>query len=134
MLFVLFINTLNKVMSRAVEYGMLKQITARGLVTSVSLYADDVVIFCHSDATELRTVRAILALFGEASGLRTNYDKCSISPIACSGEEALAAAATMGCRLAPFPVKYPGIPLSLRRHSNPWWITSQTDCRLGKPP
>src|SRR4051812_10698091 len=104
MLFMLFINTLNKMLARALEFGILKRVAPRELVTTVSLYADDVVIFCHPDETELCTVRALLTLFGEASGLRTNYDKCSISPIACSDKEALQAAAAMGCRLAPFPV------------------------------
>jgi hypothetical protein len=60
------------------------------------------VIFCHPDKAELRTVREILALFGKASGLRTNYAKCSVYPIACSEEEALEAAKVMEFQLAPF--------------------------------
>jgi hypothetical protein len=117
MLFVLFINTLNRVMAKALEFGMLKRIATRELVTSVSLYADDVVIFCHPDETELRTVRALLNLFGEASGLHTNFAKCSVSPIACSDEVIQLAATVMECQVAPFPVKCLGIPLSLRRVS-----------------
>jgi hypothetical protein len=39
----------------------------------------DVVIFCHPDESELRAVRGILELFGQASGLRTNFTKCSVS-------------------------------------------------------
>ncbi|XP_051196857.1 uncharacterized protein [Lolium perenne] len=66
---------------------------------------------------ELSAVRGILELFGQASGLRTNFAKCSVSPIACSDEEAVAAAEHMECQLAPFPVKYLGIPLSTRRLS-----------------
>jgi hypothetical protein len=115
MLFVLFINSLNKLLAKAKDLGVLKSIAPRELGTSVSLYADDVVIFCHPDEAELHTVREILALFGEASGLRTNYAKCSVSPIACSEEEALEAARVMECQLAPFPVKYLGIPLTVGR-------------------
>jgi hypothetical protein len=74
-----------------------------------------VVIFCHRDEAELRTVHAILALFGDATGLRTNFAKCSVSPIARSSEEALEAAGVMECQLAPFPVKYLGIPLTVGR-------------------
>jgi hypothetical protein len=62
------------------------------------------VIFCHSDETELRAIRDILELLGEASGLHTNFAKCSVSPIACSEEEADGAATVMECQLAPFPV------------------------------
>jgi len=88
MLFVLFINSLNRLLAKAKDLGVLKRISPRSLVTSVSLYADDVVIFCHPDEAELRAVRAILALFGEASGLHTNFAKCSVTPIACTDEEA----------------------------------------------
>jgi hypothetical protein len=76
---------------------------------------DDVVIFCHPDEAELRMVREILSLIGEASGLRTNYAKCSVSLITYSEEEALEAARVMECQLAPFPIKYLGIPLTVGR-------------------
>jgi hypothetical protein len=116
-LFVLVMNFLNKVLSKASELGILRRLARREIATSVSLYADDVVIFCHPDEAELRAVRDILGLFGEASGLRTNFAKCSVSPIACTDEEAAGAAELMECQLAPFPVKYLGIPLSTRRLS-----------------
>ena len=96
-------NTLNRVLAKAIELGVLKRLSRRELTTSVSLYADDVVIFCHPDESELRTVRDILELFGHASGLRTNFAKCSVSPIACT-DEANNTAVVMGCQLAPFPV------------------------------
>ncbi|XP_071676990.1 uncharacterized protein [Lolium perenne] len=48
-------------------------------------------------------------------GLRTNFAKCSVSPIACSEAEDAGAAELMECQLAPFPVRYLGIPLSIRR-------------------
>jgi hypothetical protein len=110
-------NSLNRLLAKATELGILRRLAHRDLVTLVSLYADDVVIFCHPDETELRAVRGILGLFGQASGLHTNFAKCSVSPIACSDEEANGAAGLMECQLAPFPVKYLGIPLSIRRLS-----------------
>jgi hypothetical protein len=57
-------NSLNKVLAKAAELGMLRRLARRELVTSVSLYADDVVIFCHPDEAELSAVRGILELFG----------------------------------------------------------------------
>jgi hypothetical protein len=109
------INTLSRVLAKAMELGLLKSIARRELRTAVSLYADDVVIFCHPDEADLRAVRGILELFGEASRLRTNFAKCSVSPIACTEEVAAGAAAIMEFQLAPFPVKYLGIPLAIRR-------------------
>jgi hypothetical protein len=114
-LFVLIMNTLNRALTRAIELGILRRLARRELATTVSLYADDVVIFCHPDETELRAIRGILELFGHASGLHTNFAKCSVSAIACTEEVATAAAGVMECQLAPFPVKYLGIPLSIRR-------------------
>ncbi|XP_071685018.1 uncharacterized protein [Lolium perenne] len=64
---------------------------------------------------KLRAIRSILELFGHASGLHTNFAKCSVSAIACTEDVANAAAGVMECQLAPFPVKYLGILLSIRR-------------------
>jgi hypothetical protein len=108
-------NSLSRMLAKAIELGVLRRLARRELMTSMSLYADDVVIFCHPDETELRAVRGILELFGHASGLRTNFAKCSVSQIACSDAEAVGAAEFMECQLAPFPVRYLGIPLSIRR-------------------
>jgi hypothetical protein len=60
-------------------------------------------------------VRNILELFGLTLGLHTNFAKCSVSPIACSEETATAASAVMECQLAPYPIKYLGIHLGIRR-------------------
>jgi hypothetical protein len=102
-------------MAKAMELGLRKRLARRELTTAVSLYADDVVIFCHPDEADLRAVRGILEVFGEASGLRTNFAKCSASPIACTEKVAAGAAAITECQLAPFLVKYLGIPLAIRR-------------------
>jgi hypothetical protein len=130
-LFVLIMNTLNRVLVKAIELGILRRLARRELATSVSLYADDVVVFCHPDESELRSIRAILELFGHATGLHTNFSKCSVSAIACTEEVANAAEVVMECQPAPFPVKYLGIPLSVcrlpvRRSSLRWtdWLTS----------
>jgi hypothetical protein len=114
-MFVLMMNSLNRVLAKAIELGILRRLARRDMVTSVSLFANDLVIFCHPDESELRVVRGILEIFGHASGLRTNSTKCSVTPIACSNEEATGAATLMECQLVPFPVKYLGIPLSTRR-------------------
>jgi hypothetical protein len=65
------------------SWGILKRLARQELVTSFLLFAEDVVIFCHAGATELRAVHEILGLFGHASGLRTNFVECSVSLIVC---------------------------------------------------
>jgi hypothetical protein len=59
-------------------------------------------------------VAAILQVFGAASGLHTNMDKCSITPIyGCDGalgeiQEQLP------CQVAYFPIRYLGLTLSTK--------------------
>jgi hypothetical protein len=124
MSFPLCIDSLNKLLAKAKELGVLKPIAPWEVVTYVSLYADDMVIFCHPDEAELHMVRAILALFDNASRLRTHFAKCLVSLIACSDEEALEVAEVMECQLAPFSIKYLEIPLTVGRcrhqRSNHW--------------
>jgi hypothetical protein len=50
-LFVLMMNSLNRLLTNAIELGILRRLARQDLVTSVSLYADDVLIFCHRDET-----------------------------------------------------------------------------------
>ena len=89
------------------------------MTPSVSLFTDDVLIFCHPDAHDLDVVREILRIFGVASGLHTNYDKCSISPIRCSDELSAEVSAALACPIAQFPITYLGLPFSLRRLASP---------------
>jgi hypothetical protein len=49
----------------------------------ISLYADDVVLFVWPTPEDLSTDKAILQLFGDASGLQTNVAKSSVVPIRC---------------------------------------------------
>jgi hypothetical protein len=57
----------------------------------------------------------MLHLFAGASGLVTNIDKCVVSPIRCTDEQIAKVQEVFPCVPAPFPCKYLGIPLSLRR-------------------
>ena len=68
----------------------------------------------------MRNKKNILALvrrigFGGASGLRTNMDKCSISPIRCTDDHLAVAVAHFPCTVKPFPCTYLGLPLSYKR-------------------
>ena len=81
------------------------------------LYADDVVIFTSSDQQDLALIRAILEIFAGSSGLRTNPAKCLISPIQCDLEATVQLLAHFPGRIDPFPIKYLGIPLGLRKLS-----------------
>src|SRR4051812_44115331 len=65
--FVLIMNTLSKALAKAIELWVLKRLVRQEPTTSVSLYADDVVIFCHLVDSDFHAVRGILEVFGHAS-------------------------------------------------------------------
>ena len=78
----------------------------------MSLYADDVAIFCHPDADDIRVVRILMQVFGEAFGLHSNMAKSSTTPIWCSLEEIAIVASELACPVTSFPLVYLGLPLS----------------------
>ncbi|KAM0849346.1 hypothetical protein ACQ4PT_053786 [Festuca glaucescens] len=86
-----------------------------GVRFRTSMYADDVVIFVAPEARDLSFLRLLLESFGGATGLRTNFDKCSISPICCSDDHLAVAALHFPCGVKPFPCTYLGLPLSYKR-------------------
>jgi hypothetical protein len=57
----------------------------------------------------------MLELFRHTSRLHNNFAKCSVLPIAYPEEVAIATAGVMECQLVPYPVKYLGIRLAMRR-------------------
>jgi hypothetical protein len=62
----------------------------------VSLYADDVVMFCHPTRADSAAVRSILHLFGRALGLLVNYGKNSATTLNCEPEDSALITAELG--------------------------------------
>ena len=74
-------------------------------------------LFIRPHQQDLIVVKAILEIFARASGLKTNLDKCHISPIQCNLEDTVSLLRHFPGRLDPFPTKYLGVPLSLKKLS-----------------
>jgi hypothetical protein len=74
-----------------------------------------VVVFANPIEGELETVRAVLELFGQASGLLVNYDKSQALLIRCSANEVEVVTSSLACPIGEFPCKYLGLPLSLAK-------------------
>ena len=79
----------------------------------VSRDADDVVLFVTPTAADLQAVKAVVQLFGMASGLFSNLDKSVATPIGCSEHEINLVRDTLSCKIEDFPCRYLGIPLSI---------------------
>ena len=56
----------------------LQPLCSHPIVHHISLYADDVVLFIRPTSEDLSTNKAILQLFGDASGLQTNVAKSAL--------------------------------------------------------
>jgi hypothetical protein len=82
---------------------------------TISLYADDVILFCHPTPEEVVAVKETLNLFGRASGLRVNYTKSTATLIRCAPEDVHAAVQQLTCPIVELPITYLGIPLTVRK-------------------
>jgi hypothetical protein len=69
MLFILVMDVLGHMISKAAELGLLQPLSRRALQHRISMNADDVVLFLHPNAADIVVTMDILQLFGTASGL-----------------------------------------------------------------
>lgn len=95
--------------------GLLRPILMRGGGQRISLYADDVVLFLQSCLSDFALLNELLRIFGIASGLVTNITKCSVTPIHCGEQEMATVHGVLPCKMTPFPCRYLGLPLSVRK-------------------
>jgi hypothetical protein len=135
MLFILIMDVLNCMVVKANNEGLLLPLATQNIHHRVSLYADDVVMFLHPVATDLRMVEDLLQLFGTDTDLRTNIPKCSVMPIQSYEDDLAIVNAHLPCEVQEFPCKYLGLPLSIRKLTRaqlqplidkiaeklPWW-------------
>lgn len=115
MLFILVMDTLNLLISQATVDGLLQPLSSRSIQHRLSLYADDVVLFLRPAASDIDITTGILELFGEASGLCTNIQKSSVTPIQCTEAELSAVQERLPCQINYFPVKYLGLSLTIKK-------------------
>ena len=113
MLFVLIMEVLNHLFSWLDDQGFLTPLRITGLPSRISLYADEVVMFVVPKAQDMLVVKAALLMFGEASGLFSNLDKSVATPIGCTDLDMSLVKETLSCKVANFPCRYLGIPLSI---------------------
>lgn len=111
----LTVDALGKLISYAAEMGILQALHPRRAIPVVSLYADDVVMFCHPMPSDTAAIKSILDLFGKSSGLQVNYSKSSATLLNGEPDDAEIIRDTLGCQIAELPLTYLGIPLMLRR-------------------
>lgn len=68
-------------------------------------------LFIRPVESEMNLTTEILEMFGEASELRTNFQKSCMIPIRCEEPE-IEAVSSLACMAAAFPCTYLGLPIS----------------------
>jgi hypothetical protein len=106
---------LPRILEVATQAGLLKPLPGRFIKSRISLYADDAVIFLAPEATDIANLKALLQNFGDVTGLMTNVEKSSVAPIRCDDIDLTSVLAGFPAMLTQFPIKYLGLPLSLKR-------------------
>ena len=79
------------------------------------MYADDTAIFVKPTREDMLALADLLTFFGEASGLKTNFQKSIITPIHCEGLNLNIILAGSPTEVSRFPIKYLGLPLTVKR-------------------
>jgi hypothetical protein len=74
------------------------------------LFADDTLIFCGADDSQIMYMGALLVYFEAVSGLKVNLSKSALIPVG-SLDEVDQLAGRLGCGMADLPLKYLGLPL-----------------------
>ena len=112
-LFALVVEILNRLLSRALDLGILEGIKIGRQNVSLShlQFADDTILFCPEDRRIFLNYIRILDCFSLMSGLRINYEKTAIIPLNCAKDWVLQMKSELNCSVLSLPVKYLGIPL-----------------------
>jgi hypothetical protein len=74
-------------------------------VQRLSIFADDVVVFVKPTVRDLVTVRELLKIFGDASGLRVNYNKTAMTMIRGAELERRMVSTILTCQITDFPIR-----------------------------
>ena len=115
MLFILALDPLQKLLSKATDMGILSPIRNRAACLRVSFYADDAALFINPKQEDIVGVQAILSRFGDISGLQTNLLKTVAYPIRCEQIDMPSLLADFGGIPGNLPCTYLGLPLSIRK-------------------
>ena len=84
------------------------------------LYADDTIIFCGADASQLGYLRCILLCLETVSGLNVNYVKLEISPVGKAGNVG-SLASVVGYKVGDVASTYLGLPLGSTAKAKAIW-------------
>ncbi|WMV40242.1 hypothetical protein MTR67_033627 [Solanum verrucosum] len=131
-LFILAMEGLNDMLRTAQTRGWIRGFNAnmnnrQGLAISHLQYADDTLIFCDADSSQLKYLRVILILFEAISGLHINWRKSFIFPVN-EVPRINMLANILGGKIGDLPTTYLGMPLGDKSRSKGIWNNILEKC------
>ncbi|KAI8530701.1 hypothetical protein RHMOL_Rhmol11G0080100 [Rhododendron molle] len=96
------------------------QVNGMGLLVSHLLFADDTLLFCDADPTQVGYLRCVLLCFEVVSGLKVNLGKSEMIPIGVV-EDIGDIAQLLGCKVVALPVSYLGLLLGSSYKAKAVW-------------
>jgi hypothetical protein len=114
-LFVLVMEAFSRILGAFISRGLISGFTVGSrepnqVNVSHLLFADDTLVFCGADESQIRHVGALLVCFEVAAGLKVNMSKSALIPVGSQGEVGQLAE-VLGCGIGDLPLKYLGLPL-----------------------
>ncbi|KAJ9691416.1 hypothetical protein PVL29_013559 [Vitis rotundifolia] len=112
-LFTLVADVLSRMLLRAEEINSLKGFRVGRNNTRVThlQFADDTIFFSNTSEENLQTLKSLLLVFGQISGLKVNLDKSNIYGINLEQNHLSRLADLLDCKASGWPMSYLGLPL-----------------------
>jgi hypothetical protein len=125
-LFVLVMEAFSRMLGAFTERGLISgfSVGSSGQVrvnVSHLLFADDTLVFCGANSSQIRHLGALLVCFEAAAGLKVNLSKSILIPVG-NVENVGQLAGLLGCGFGEVPLKYLGLLLSLKLCGRAWRI------------
>jgi hypothetical protein len=119
-LFNIVVDMLAILIKRAKEQGQITGVIPHLVDEDLSIlqYANDTILFMDHNLDQATSMKLLLSMFKQLSGLKINF---YISEIFCFGqakEHEIKYAQLFGCQQGSLPLKYLGIPIQCRKLSN----------------
>jgi hypothetical protein len=114
-LFVLVMEAFSRMLGAFIERGLISGFSVGSsgqdrVNVSHLLFADDTLVFCGANASQIRHLGALLVCFEAAAGLKVNLSKSVLIPVG-HVEDVGQLAGLLGCGYGEVPLKYLGLPL-----------------------
>ncbi|RVW74568.1 LINE-1 retrotransposable element ORF2 protein [Vitis vinifera] len=112
-LFTIVADVLSRMLLKAEERNLLEGFRVsrnRCRVTHLQ-FADDTILFANPREEELQTLKSLLLVFGQISGLKVNLDKSNLFGINLDQNHLSRLALLLDCKASDWPILYLGLPL-----------------------